>query len=478
MPEHPVDKRVVIITITALIFVLCILVSYADNTDYPSTETLKQIASAPWACNARHYDDLSEKVRLQKVAEDLRFDAWLADKATSAGCQLGKEELDFLNERKRELEFFVLKSRIATTITPTESQIKEYSASWTTTLPERYEVFYIFVDTTSAQSEEEKEKLHQRALWLKGQLTKENFKEIAMLWSDHPSGAEGGDFGLISLDDFGPTFVSHIRQTPVGTIGGPYQTKSGWNIFYVRSYTPPYIRNFPKEKLISMTAETLAGEVVNKAMQEKKTWEDMKENFKIDKDFRVTAEIVALENFLLSGAYLRTQISRQMPAREELMSIYKENSALFIHPPNRKAREILLTSDDWTMTMTPEAWDKRRAVRDQARELRDRIMKGEDFQSLARKYSKAKSAPEGGDIGWIQEPSNYIYDTALAKLKIGEVSTPLLSLKGYLLLQLVDIQLKKPMTYEEVERKCKDIWTNRQFKKIKEDLHGHYLSSK
>lgn len=444
--------------------------------DKPSTATLAHISHAVWA-ESRHYDDLPEADRLRVIADDVAFDAWVAQKARADGFELTRPEKELISRTKRQLEYEGVKNALVAHMKVTDQEVEQLARDrrWTTPLPARWEVFYIFVDTTAAKTEAEKEALHKRALWLREQLTPDNFKELAMLWSDAPSSTEGGYLGAIALEGLGPTFTSNIKSTPAGTIGGPYETRSGWNIFYVRSYSPAVERNFSPEKLREMTARIKADAQARVTMKSPDAWKSLMGELGVAKDPSIKEELAALENFLLAERFISYKSAQIKPSEEELRAIFNENEATFIYPPCRKAREILLTSEDWTTQTSREAWTKRRAVRDRARELRKRILKGEDFAELARRLSSSGTASAGGDLGWIQAPSSPLFDTALASLEKGEVSLPIATNKGYLLLQLLDVRLKQPIPFKVARKKCIEIWNYRQLKRIKKELRDKFI---
>ena len=73
-------------------------------------------------------------------------------------------------------------------------------------------------------------------------------------------------------------------------------------------------------------------------------------------------------------------------------------------------------------------------------EIRDRILKGEDFSELAKKYSEDPSAQmNGGDMDYVGRgqmvPS---YEATAFKLRKGEISMPFESPFGFHILQLID----------------------------------------
>ncbi len=87
------------------------------------------------------------------------------------------------------------------------------------------------------------------------------------------------------------------------------------------------------------------------------------------------------------------------------------------------ARHILITSDDG---------------KEKLEKIRSRILAGEDFAKLARRYSEDKgSAEQGGDLGW-NFPGTFVpaFEAVLSKLKPGEISQPFKSRYGWHIVQL------------------------------------------
>lgn len=96
-----------------------------------------------------------------------------------------------------------------------------------------------------------------------------------------------------------------------------------------------------------------------------------------------------------------------------------------------RARHILLRVSE----LTPEAEVRRRLL-----DLRERVVKGgQDFGQLARLHSVDSTATRGGDLGWLY-PGDTVpeFERAMATLKPGEVSEPVLTPFGWHLIQVMD----------------------------------------
>ncbi len=74
-----------------------------------------------------------------------------------------------------------------------------------------------------------------------------------------------------------------------------------------------------------------------------------------------------------------------------------------------------------------------------AEECYQQLNKGVPFQDLAKKYSIAPSAKKGGEVGWIEQNkyTKEIFEV-LKQMGPGDVSTPLKTANGYLILLVVD----------------------------------------
>ena len=79
-------------------------------------------------------------------------------------------------------------------------------------------------------------------------------------------------------------------------------------------------------------------------------------------------------------------------------------------------------------------------ARQKLTQLYDRIVKGgEPFEDLAKRFSNDASAPQGGDLGWLN-PGETVppFEQAMNALKIGEVSQPVKTQFGWHIIRVDD----------------------------------------
>lgn len=111
----------------------------------------------------------------------------------------------------------------------------------------------------------------------------------------------------------------------------------------------------------------------------------------------------------------------------------------------------------------PDGADKnaRLKIKNEAVRLRERIMKGESFDTLAAQYSKGPAAVHGGDVGFIEKGTILPeVETAAFRLSVGKVSEVIQSDLGFHIIKVVDKKGAglKPiaMVREEIKAKLED----------------------
>ncbi len=83
--------------------------------------------------------------------------------------------------------------------------------------------------------------------------------------------------------------------------------------------------------------------------------------------------------------------------------------------------------------------DTESLTRQDAGKILDQLQAGASFSQLAKQFSKAPGASQGGDLGWVQEGQlDPALDQAIAQLEPGQVSSPVKTEKGYHLLFVRD----------------------------------------
>jgi len=147
---------------------------------------------------------------------------------------------------------------------------------------------------------------------------------------------------------------------------------------------------------------------------------------------------------------------------DEAQAYFDANPDEFIEPDARNARHILLAFGD-----------DESAAAELASQLRERILGGESFETLAAEYSSdTGTAAAGGVLGWLgsgDSPASEFEDALLA-LDVGEVSEPVRTEFGYHLIRLDDLRSGKKRQFAEVKAELLQQLRETQAMKIYGDL--------
>lgn len=117
-----------------------------------------------------------------------------------------------------------------------------------------------------------------------------------------------------------------------------------------------------------------------------------------------------------------------------------------------ESRETVAETHAKHILLTPNALRDEEQTRALAREIYDRLQKGEDFATLAKKYSDDPGSKNGGgDLGW-QAPGVFVpeFQSRLDQLKLGEISQPFHTQFGWHIASVIERRTRD--TTEESRR--------------------------
>jgi len=129
---------------------------------------------------------------------------------------------------------------------------------------------------------------------------------------------------------------------------------------------------------------------------------------------------------------------------QEISHYYEDNIEMFKQKKQVKARHILFKLDG----DAKEEGEKK--VREKAIMVREKALKGEDFEGLAKEYSEGPSSEEGGDLGYFSAGQMVKpFEEAAFKLKKGEISDLVRTPFGYHIIKAEDIKEARTKSLEE-----------------------------
>ncbi len=146
---------------------------------------------------------------------------------------------------------------------------------------------------------------------------------------------------------------------------------------------------------------------------------------------------------------------------QDAESFYKLNPKQFIVPEKVRISQILLKIPDKASD------EEKEAIKQKALKLEQELKSGADFQKLAKTNSQDQTtASKGGDLGWISRGSaNPKIEDEAFKLNKGEISSPILTDKGYHVIMVQDKEEEQEKPFSEVKDEIVQTLKEEQAKK-------------
>ncbi len=174
-----------------------------------------------------------------------------------------------------------------------------------------------------------------------------------------------------------------------------------------------------------------------------------------------------MENALLAQEYMRKNIADPANVSDkEIKDYYEKHKSRFMQPEQIKASHILIR--------VPSGADKKKwdEAKKKAQDIRKRIMAGEDFATLAKKYSQDPgSKSRGGDLGYFKKGQMVPeFEKAAFSLKKGDISQPVKTTFGYHIIKVYDKKPAKQKSLEEAKQEIRQILLRKKQFKLKDEI--------
>jgi len=143
-------------------------------------------------------------------------------------------------------------------------------------------------------------------------------------------------------------------------------------------------------------------------------------------------------------------------SEDEVQEYYQSNKKEFQQAQMVRARQIVVATEE------------------EASALRSRLLRGEEFEDLAKTYSLSPDAANGGDLGTFskgQMPEEF--DKVVFRYRVGSISKVVSSPYGFHLFKIEDRMSPRTLTLEEV----KDQITEKIFRGRQESFFKEWLQS-
>jgi len=216
------------------------------------------------------------------------------------------------------------------------------------------------------------------------------------------------------------------------------------NLDRLVSYSPQYLQKKlqenPEQKIM----------LVTRIMQQK-ILSDIARKEGFDEKADVKEQLQYIVDDFIASEYIK-QVARKNAEKtsvvpeEDLEKYYKHNRNVFSLPERVRVRHILIK----VPSGSPE--DARKEAEEKIKAIRDRLERGEVFETLAKQYSEDPVTREkGGDTGFfprgrMEKP----FEEAAFSLKPGQASGIVETSFGYHIMELEEHKEARVQTYDEV----------------------------
>mgnify|MGYP000848140873 CR=1 FL=1 len=228
-----------------------------------------------------------------------------------------------------------------------------------------------------------------------------------------------------------------------------------------------------KETIDKLEEQTFKEVVLQKILWQQAKEQDIKiSDSEVDKIMKQQDYKTFLEQSGLEEKYFRQELKTQLlywklhdkvtaktkVSDEEAQAYYEENISKYSEAGGIQIAHILVATEK------------------EARDILAKLNGGADFADMARQYSTCPSKERGGDLGVVNEGSNYVpeFQEAALKLQPGELTKdPVKTEHGYHIIKAGDKKEAQTPSFEEVKN---SVITDLESEK-KDKAYGDYLNN-
>ncbi|HSN22200.1 MAG TPA: peptidyl-prolyl cis-trans isomerase, partial [Usitatibacter sp.] len=168
----------------------------------------------------------------------------------------------------------------------------------------------------------------------------------------------------------------------------------------------------------------------------------------LDQDPAVQKRLRQVQEDFLADLYLKKAEKDAMPANMEQRAreLYAADADKYTQPPQVNMQQIVIDLKGRTREMALK----------RAQEVHGEAKSGKDFLELALKYTDEQTTRGGmrGELGW-NDPDKFVAPVRdeLAKMKKGDISPPVETEFGYVVLKLVDRKPAEKLPFDAVKER-------------------------
>lgn len=181
--------------------------------------------------------------------------------------------------------------------------------------------------------------------------------------------------------------------------------------------------------------DELNKDVVNELVYQALLYEDAMEKG-MDKEDEFLQVVEKTKESMLKTYALGKLLATAEVKDEDVKKFYKENKDAFKQPESADASHILVEEED------------------KAKEIYEKIQKGEDFEELAKEFSTCPSKEKGGNLGTFTKGQMVKeFEDAVFENEVGTITEPVKTQFGYHIIKINEKNDAKELAFDEVKDK-------------------------
>jgi len=167
-----------------------------------------------------------------------------------------------------------------------------------------------------------------------------------------------------------------------------------------------------------------------------------------------------LRNSLLTQQVIGNEVGRKMSLSQvDVQKYYEGHKKEFDMPEAVHIAEILIGAEApagstlAAPAVAKQAEDARIAASlEKAKSIAEQVRNGADFAAIAKKESSGPTATDGGDLGGFKRGQlDKVFEDKVFNMKAGDVSDPIRTRQGWVLLKLIEKQVAGVLPIKQVE---------------------------
>jgi peptidyl-prolyl cis-trans isomerase C len=212
------------------------------------------------------------------------------------------------------------------------------------------------------------------------------------------------------------------------------------------------LKQLPPQYKATYASEAGRKMLVEQLVQEKLIYLQAKdENY--DTNALVLEQVDKARQRLMVGQYITDVFKKIQVTDEELKTYYEKNKARFVQNEQIRAKHILFKTQE------------------EAAAAKNRILKGESFEAVAKELSIGPSASNGGDLGWFEKEQMVPeFATAAFSLEIETISDPVKTQFGYHLIKVYEKKAAGTQSFSDAKAEMERDLTGEKQKERMEEI--------